>query len=193
MCGASRTGWPRRDPRDRLRARHRAPGHSHPARSAALGDRRGHRHRRPLHPIDGSRHWFWGADPQVHAHAVRFACFDVGGVALPISKSGRWGLSSPCSSSGRLPLHEARLGAAARCGPPPRPLVGVRVDRCSRSLGARIRCSSGQSPADGRASQFSLSPTFMQPILVYAFAASVLGGLDGRGSTGPVGSRSASR
>ena len=67
---------------------------------------------------------------------------------------------------------------AAALRPAAAALVGVRVDSMLAigwGLAAVLGAVAGLM---AEPSQFSLSPTFMQPILVYAFAAAVLGGLE---------------
>ena len=67
---------------------------------------------------------------------------------------------------------------AAALRPAAASLVGVRVDSMLAigwGLAAVLGAVAGLM---AEPSQFFLTPTFMQPILVYAFAAAVLGGLE---------------
>jgi branched-chain amino acid transport system permease protein len=67
---------------------------------------------------------------------------------------------------------------AAALRPAAASLVGVRVDSMLAIGWGLAAVLGGVAGLMAEPSQFLLTPTFMQPILVYAFAAAVLGGLE---------------
>src|SRR6478609_2090204 len=147
-------GGLRRDPRDRLRARHRAPGHAHPARAAPLGDRGGHHHGRPFHPHRRGRQLDLGRRLQGPALTVRLRLVRrrrrCDSTSVRLDDGNRVRLRGP--RLGALPLHEARprdaCCRAAACGRCPRRRPR-RLNARDR-LGARSRARRGRR-ADGRA------------------------------------------
>ena len=131
--------------------------------------------------IDGLVTWKWGADikfmpspfgPAVyHAGGVSFARQDIGTLLVSILSVVLLWLLFQFTKLG-LGMRAAALRPAAAS------LVGVRVDRMLAvgwGLAAVLGAVAGlmTEPA-----QFVLQPTLMQPILLYAFAAAVLGGLE---------------
>jgi len=131
--------------------------------------------------IDGIVNWIWGADFKVLQSPFGFASFDVGGVAIPHKDVWVIGvvLVSVLLVWGLFRFTKVGLGMrAAALRPAAAALVGVRVDSMLAigwGLAAVLGAVAGLM---AEPFQFSLSPTFMQPILVYAFAAAVLGGLE---------------
>jgi branched-chain amino acid transport system permease protein len=131
--------------------------------------------------IDGIVNWIWGADFKVLQSPFGFASFDVGGVAIPHKDVWVIGvvLVSVFLVWGLFRFTKVGLGMrAAALRPAAAALVGVRVDSMLAigwGLAAVLGAVAGLM---AEPFQFSLSPTFMQPILVYAFAAAVLGGLE---------------
>jgi branched-chain amino acid transport system permease protein len=131
--------------------------------------------------IDGLVTWKWSADikfmpspfgPTVyHAGGVAFARQDIGTLLVTIvSVVALWVLFQFTKLG--LGMRAAALRPAAAA------LVGVRVDRMLAvgwGLAAVLGAVAGlmAEPA-----QFVLQPSLMQPILLYAFAAAVLGGLE---------------
>ncbi len=131
--------------------------------------------------IDGVVTWVWGADLKFmpapfgnrvyHLGGVAFARQDVGTlVVVVISVVLLWALFQFTKLG--LGMRAAALRpAAAR-------LVGVRVDRMLAigwGLAATLGALAGLM---AEPSQYVLQPSLMQPILLYAFAAAVLGGLE---------------
>ncbi len=131
--------------------------------------------------IDGVVNWVWGGDFKAlpspfgtkiyHLGNVSIARLYVGMLAVVlISVTGVWAL-----------FRFTKLGLAMRAAalrPAESALVGVRVDwmlAIGWGLAAVLGAVAGLM---AEPSQFFLDPTLMQPILVYAFAAAVLGGLE---------------
>ena len=131
--------------------------------------------------IDGLVTWKWGADIKFmpapfgqkiyHAGGVSIARQDIGTLLVAIvSVIGLW-----------LLFQFTKLGLGMRAAalrPASAALVGVRVDAMLAvgwGLAAMLGAIAGlmTEPA-----QYVLQPTLMQPILLYAFAAAVLGGLE---------------
>jgi branched-chain amino acid transport system permease protein len=131
--------------------------------------------------IDGVVNWIWGGDFKFMHSPFGTASFDLGGVAIPHLYVGMlavvfasvvlvWALFRFTKLGLGMRAAALRPGAAA--------LVGVRVDRMLAigwGLAAVLGAVAGLM---AEPSQLFLSPTLMQPILVYAFAAAVLGGLE---------------
>jgi branched-chain amino acid transport system permease protein len=134
--------------------------------------------------IDGIVNWIWGGDFKFMQSPFGHASFDVGGVAIPHLYVGMilvvfvsvvlvWAL-----------FRFTKLGLGMRAAalrPSAAALVGVRVDSMLAigwGLAAVLGAVAGLM---AEPSQLFLSPTLMQPILVYAFAAAVLGGLESPG------------
>jgi branched-chain amino acid transport system permease protein len=131
--------------------------------------------------IDGIVNWVWGGQLRVAPNAFGIASFDVGGVPIRHLYVGMvvvvfvsvllvWAL-----------FRFTKLGLGMRAAalrPAAASLVGVRVDSMLAigwGLAAVLGAVAGLMAAP---SQLFLSPTLMQSILVYAFAAAVLGGLE---------------
>jgi len=131
--------------------------------------------------IDGVVNWIWGGDYKSMHSPFGTGSFDVGGVAIPHLYVGMvivvfasvvlvWALFRFTKLG--LGMRAAALRPAAAA------LVGVRVDSMLAigwGLAAVLGAVAGLM---AEPSQIFLSPTLMQSILVYAFAAAVLGGLE---------------
>ena len=132
--------------------------------------------------IDGVVNWIWGGQFQTLPLAFGFSSWDVGGVFIEkyyvgmvvvvlVSLTAVWAL-----------FRFTKLGLAMRAAalrPAAASLAGVRVDvmlaigwGLAAVLGAVAGLMTQASPLS------SLDPAFMQPVLVYAFAAAALGGLE---------------
>jgi branched-chain amino acid transport system permease protein len=131
--------------------------------------------------IDGLVNWRWGGairfmpapfgQKVYHVGGVSFARQDLGTLAITLlSVALLWAL-----------FQFTKLGLAMRAAalrPAAAALAGVRVDwmlAIGWGLAAVLGAVSGLM---AEPSQFVLQPTLMQPILLYAFAAAVLGGLE---------------
>ncbi len=131
--------------------------------------------------IDGIVNWVWGGDFKVLHSPFGFGSFDVGGVAILHRDVWVIGIVFLSVLLVWALFRFTKLGLGMRAAalrPAAAALVGVRVDSMLAigwGLAAVLGAVAGLM---AEPSQFSLSPTFMQPILVYAFAAAVLGGLE---------------
>jgi branched-chain amino acid transport system permease protein len=131
--------------------------------------------------IDGVVGWIWGGDIKFMPSPFGNASFDVGGVAIPHVDVGMLGvvLASVLLVWALFRFTKLGLGMrAAALRPAAAALAGVRVGRMLAvgwGLAALLGAVAGLM---AEPSQFGLQPTLMQPILVYAFAAAVLGGLE---------------
>jgi branched-chain amino acid transport system permease protein len=131
--------------------------------------------------IDGIVNWIWGADFKVLRSPFGFDSFDVGGV--PIAHKYVWMMGIVFVSVVLVwaLFRFTKLGLGMRAAalrPAAAALVGVRVDSMLAigwGLAAVLGAVAGLM---AEPSQLFLTPTFMQEILVYAFAAAVLGGLE---------------
>jgi branched-chain amino acid transport system permease protein len=131
--------------------------------------------------IDGVVNWIWGGDFKFMPSPFGTASFDLGGVAIPHLYVGMLGVVFACVLLVWALFRFTKLGLGMRAAavrPAAAALVGVRVDRMLAvgwGLAAVLGAVAGLM---AEPSQLFLSPTLMQPILVYAFAAAVLGGLE---------------
>jgi branched-chain amino acid transport system permease protein len=130
---------------------------------------------------DGVVNWIWGGDFKYMPSPFGTKIYDLGGVAIARLYPGMLGvvLLSVLLVWGLFRFTKVGLGMrAAALRPAESALVGVRVDwmlAIGWGLAAVLGAVAGLM---AEPSQFVLEPTLMQPILVYAFAAAVLGGLD---------------
>jgi branched-chain amino acid transport system permease protein len=131
--------------------------------------------------IDGVVTWIWGGDFKFMPPPFGTKIYHVG--AVPIARL-YFGILVVVLISVVLVwalFRFTKLGLGMRAAalrPAEAALVGVRVDRMLAvgwGLAAVLGAVAGLM---AEPSQFLLEPTLMQPILVYAFAAAVLGGLE---------------
>jgi branched-chain amino acid transport system permease protein len=131
--------------------------------------------------IDGVVNWIWGGDFKFMRSPFGTKIYEVGGVAIPRLYLGMLVvvLASVVLVWALFRFTKLGLGMrAAALRPAAASLVGVRVDRMLAigwGLAAVLGAVAGLM---AEPSQFGLQPTLMQPILVYAFAAAVVGGLE---------------
>jgi branched-chain amino acid transport system permease protein len=131
--------------------------------------------------IDGVVNWVWGADLKFMPSPFGTASFDLGGVLIPHLYVGMVMVVFACVLLVWALFRFTKLGLGMRAAavrPAAAALVGVRVDRMLAigwGLAAVLGAVAGLM---AEPSQLFLSPTLMQSILVYAFAAAVLGGLE---------------
>ena len=131
--------------------------------------------------IDGLVDWKWGGairfmpapfgNTVYHAGGVAIARQDIGTIVITlISVALLWAL-----------FRFTKLGLAMRAAalrPAPAALVGVRVGRML-AVGWGVAAVLGAvAGLMAEPAEFVLQPTLMQPILLYGFAAAVLGGLE---------------
>jgi branched-chain amino acid transport system permease protein len=131
--------------------------------------------------IDGVVNWIWGGDFKSMPSPFGLGAFNVGGVVISHLYVGMVAvvLASVVLVWALFRFTKLGLGMrAAALRPAAAALVGVRVDSMLAigwGLAAVLGAVAGLM---AEPSQIFLSPTLMQPILVYAFAAAVLGGLE---------------
>jgi branched-chain amino acid transport system permease protein len=131
--------------------------------------------------IDGVVNWIWGGDFKSMPSPFGTKVYEVGGVSIARLYPGMFVIVivSVLLVWGLFRFTKLGLGMrAAAFRPAASALVGVRVDwmlAIGWGLAALLGAVAGLM---AEPSQFVLQPTLMQPILVYAFAAAVLGGLE---------------
>jgi branched-chain amino acid transport system permease protein len=131
--------------------------------------------------IDGVVNWVWGGDFKFMQEPFGTASFSVGGVAIQHLYVGMFGVVVGCVLLVWALFRYTKLGLGMRAAalrPAAAALVGVRVEwmlTLGWGLAALLGAVAGLM---AEPSQLFLSPTLMQQILVYAFAAAVLGGLE---------------
>jgi branched-chain amino acid transport system permease protein len=131
--------------------------------------------------IDGIVNWIWGGDFKSMPSPFGTKVYDLGGVSIQRLYPGMFAvvLISVVLVWALFRFTKLGLGMrAAALRPAESALVGVRVEwmlAIGWGLAALLGAVAGLM---AEPSQFVLEPTLMQPILVYAFAAAVLGGLD---------------
>jgi branched-chain amino acid transport system permease protein len=134
-----------------------------------------------LSVIDGVVLWIWGGDPKFMPAPFGSSVYHVGGVTMSLTDLGTIAVAVGTVVVLWLFFRFTKLGLAMRASalrPAAARLVGVRVD-WMLALGWGFAAVLGAvSGLLTEPSQFVLSPTMMQPILIYAFAAAVLGGLE---------------
>jgi branched-chain amino acid transport system permease protein len=131
--------------------------------------------------IDGVVNWVWGGDFKYIPSPFGTKVYRVGGVSIARLYPGMLGVVLVSVLIVWALFRFTKLGLGMRAAalrPAEAALVGVRVDwmlAIGWGLAAVLGAVAGLM---AEPSQFFLEPTLMQPILVYAFAAAVLGGLD---------------
>jgi branched-chain amino acid transport system permease protein len=131
--------------------------------------------------IDGVVAWIWGADIKFMASPFGNRVFRHGGIAVSVQDIGVFAVSiiSMVALWALFQFTKVGLGMrAAALRPAAASLVGVRVDvmlAVGWGLAAMLGAVAGLM---AEPTQFVLQPTLMQPILLLAFAAAVLGGLE---------------
>jgi branched-chain amino acid transport system permease protein len=131
--------------------------------------------------IDGVVTWIWGSELKFIPPPFGTKTYDVGGVSISRLDLGIFAvvLISVLLVWALFRFTKLGLGMrAAALRPAAAAFVGVRVDRMLAigwGLAAVLGAVAGLM---AEPSQFFLSPPLMQSILVYAFAAAVLGGLE---------------
>lgn len=131
--------------------------------------------------IDGVVNWIWGSDLKYMPPPFGTKTYVVGGVSIARLFPGIFIVVLIAVLLVWALFRFTKLGLGMRAAalrPAAAALVGVRVDRMLAigwGLAAVLGAVAGLM---AEPSQFFLQPTLMQPILVYAFAAAVLGGLE---------------
>jgi branched-chain amino acid transport system permease protein len=131
--------------------------------------------------IDGVVNWIWGGDFKSMPSPFGTRTYTLGHVSIARLYPGMFVVVIISVLLVWALFRFTKLGLGMRAAalrPAESALVGVRVDRMLAigwGLAAVLGAVAGLM---AEPSQFFLQPTLMQPILVYAFAAAVLGGLE---------------
>jgi branched-chain amino acid transport system permease protein len=131
--------------------------------------------------IDGVVNWIWGGDFKFMPSPFGGKIYHVGGVSIARLYPGMFVVVIISVLLVWALFRFTKLGLGMRAAavrPAESALVGVRVEwmlAIGWGLAAVLGAVAGLM---AEPSQFFLDPTLMQPILVYAFAAAVLGGLE---------------
>jgi branched-chain amino acid transport system permease protein len=131
--------------------------------------------------IDGIVNWIWGGDFKSMPSPFGTTIYHPGGVAISRLYVGMFVVVIISVLLVWVLFRFTKLGLGMRAAalrPAAAALVGVRVEwmlAIGWGLAALLGAVAGLM---AEPSQFLLEPTLMQPILVYAFAAAVLGGLE---------------
>jgi branched-chain amino acid transport system permease protein len=131
--------------------------------------------------IDGLVTWKWGADIKFMPAPFGQQVYRLGGVSIARQDIGTLLVSIASVIALWLLFQFTKLGLGMRAAalrPAAASLVGVRVDRMLAvgwGLAAVLGAIAGLMT---EANQFILQPSLMQAVLLYAFAAAVLGGLE---------------
>jgi branched-chain amino acid transport system permease protein len=131
--------------------------------------------------IDGVVIWIWNADPKFMPAPFSGAVYTVGGVTVSRTDLGTIAVALGSVLVLWLFFQFTKLGLAMRAAalrPAAARLVGVRVN-WMLALGWGFAAALGAvAGLMTEATVFTLSPSMMEPVLIYAFAAAVLGGLE---------------
>jgi branched-chain amino acid transport system permease protein len=130
--------------------------------------------------INGFVVWHWSGEPQSLKSPFGSRTFDIGGVVVSVQDIGTIAVTLGIVVLLWLLFRFTKLGLALRAAavnPTEARLVGVRVT-WMLALGWGLAAVLGAVAGMLTAPTVGLDPQMMQPILIYAFAAAVLGGID---------------
>lgn len=130
--------------------------------------------------LNGAAFWIWGGETRSFPSAFSTRAIHVGGVAFSIQDFGVIGVSLGAAILLYLFFRFTKLGLAMRAAcfnPRASRLVGVRVG-WMLALGWGFASVLGAVSAMMIAPTVFLDPNMMRPVLLYALAAAILGGLD---------------
>jgi branched-chain amino acid transport system permease protein len=131
--------------------------------------------------VNGAARWIWSPETRTLPNAFSTRPVDVAGVAFSIQDLGNIGVSLAAVVLLWLFFQFTKLGLAARAAavnPEASRLVGVRVSwmlALGWGLAAAMGAISGMLTAPALA---SFDQNLMKPVLLYAFAGAVLGGIE---------------
>ena len=131
--------------------------------------------------VNGAARWIWTPETRSLPNAFSTRPIDVAGVAFSIQDLGTIGVSLAAVTLLWLFFRFTKLGLASRAAaanPEASRLLGVRVSwmlALGWGLAAAMGAVSGMLTAPALA---SFDQNLMQPVLLYAFAGAVLGGID---------------
>lgn len=130
--------------------------------------------------LNGAAGWLWDPSEKVFESPFPQRVVDVGGVVISVQYLGVIGVSILCVALVFLFFRFTRIGLQLRAsalGPATSRLLGIRVPlmlSVGWGLAALLSAVSGMMAAPF----LVLTPSFMLVVLIYAFAAAVLGGID---------------
>jgi branched-chain amino acid transport system permease protein len=130
--------------------------------------------------INGSMTWIWTGEVRAVKSPFPTRTVDIGGVAISLQDIGTIAVSLATVLVLWLFFRFTKVGLAMRASavnPAEARLVGVRVP-WMLGLGWGLAAVRGAGAGLLPAPRVFLDPTMMQAILIYAFAAAVLGGID---------------
>jgi branched-chain amino acid transport system permease protein len=130
--------------------------------------------------LNGAAFWIWGGEPKSFPSAFSTRTIDVGGVLISVQDVGTIAVTVGAVILLALFFRYTKLGLALRAAavnPDESRLVGIRVG-WMLALGWGLAAVLGAVSGMLVAPTLFLDPNFMRPVLLYAFAAAVLGGLD---------------
>ena len=130
--------------------------------------------------INGFVVWFWSGEPQALASPFGTGTVEAGGVIVSWQDVGSLAVTIGMVVLLWLLFRFTKVGLALRAAavnPEEARLVGVRVT-WMLALGWGLAAMLGAVAGLLTAPSVGLDPQMMQPILIYAFAAAVLGGID---------------
>jgi branched-chain amino acid transport system permease protein len=130
--------------------------------------------------LNGAAFWIWGGETRSFPSAFSTRAIHVGGVAFSIQDIGVIGVSLAAVGLLYLFFRFTKLGLAMRAAafnPEASRLVGVRVG-WMLALGWGFASVLGAVSGMMVAPTVFLDPNMMRPVLLYAIAAAILGGLD---------------
>jgi branched-chain amino acid transport system permease protein len=131
--------------------------------------------------IDGLVTWKWSADIKFMPSPFGTKVYDAGGVAFARQDIGTLVVVIVSVIFLWVLFQFSKLGLGMRAAalrPASAALVGVRVDRMLAIGWGLASVLGAVAGLMAEPAQFVLQPSLMQPILLYAFAAAVLGGLE---------------
>jgi branched-chain amino acid transport system permease protein len=130
--------------------------------------------------VNATAGFIWGYVPRPFPSPFPFKPIDVGGVLISIQDSAIVVVTLIVLLLFYLLLNRTKLGLAMRAAaayPDVAELMGVRVGTM-RGLGWGLAAAAGAVCGILVAPRIFLEPNMMQQVIVYAFAAAVLGGID---------------
>jgi branched-chain amino acid transport system permease protein len=130
--------------------------------------------------INGFVVWKWGGEPQQLQSPFGTSTYDVGGVIVAANDIGTIAVALGIVVLLWLLFQFTKVGLALRAAavnPEEATLVGVRVT-WMLALGWGLAALLGAVAGMLTAPTVGLDPNMMAPVLIYAFAAAILGGID---------------